>query len=306
LNKSAEFINFNGSILPADQALLSSDNRSFRYGDGLFETMLVREGAVRLGNFHFERLFEGMRLLHLELPTDFTAANLERQVLELCAANAGNGGDAGDMGPAAGATGPAAGEAGHAMARLIIYRAGAVAAGAGAGAGSTPHYVIQAAPLGAAGGGWNEKGLVIDLFPDGRKSIDAFSGLKSNSYLLYIMAAIYAREHRLNDCLVLNHHDRVADCSIANLFYCKGDQIYTPPLSDGGVAGVMRRYLLESLPRAGYSVRERPMTPDDLLSADEVFLSNALKGINWVHSFGGVKYTNRLAGAIYQQVISKL
>jgi branched-chain amino acid aminotransferase len=282
MNPPAAYINHNGNILPAGQALLTADNRGFRYGEGLFETMLVKGRNIRLGAYHFQRLQFGMRLLRLGLPPFLTPEKLEEQILELAEINHPNG---------------------PCRARLIVFQ--------GDGGLSDPtdpiaHYIIQAGSLPAGSEGWNEKGQVIDVFPDGRKSCDPLAGLKSNNYLLYVLAGQYAREQRLTDCLVLNSQDRLADSTIANLFYIRDGKFFTPPLSEGGVAGVMRRYLLESLPRAGYTVSEEVVRIGDLEDADEVFLTNALKGINWVSSFRSARFTHRLAAIVYQQLIEGL
>ncbi|HXO77845.1 MAG TPA: aminotransferase class IV, partial [Puia sp.] len=83
-------------------------------------------------------------------------------------------------------------------------------------------------------------------------------------------------------------------------------QFYTPPLSEGVVAGVMRRHLLEALPQAGYIVQEQPVTPEDLLTADEIFLTNALKGISPVRSMQGRAYSHHLTAAVYERLIKRL
>jgi len=285
------FLNFDGAVLPAGQGILTADNRGFRYGDGLFETMLAGEGRIRLWPYHFERLLSGMRMLRFEATTQFTAA-IEKQILELCALN-GDGGVAGS-GRVAKA---------HSRVRLTVFR----------GDGSLtdpidtfPHYIIQSSPWPAGPTGWSAEGLVIDIFAGGRKACDAYATLKSNNYLLYSLAAMYGRERGLDDCLVLNSHGRLADTTIANLFYIKGHRFYTPPLSEGCVAGVMRRYLLETLPRAGYSVQEQPVSPEELSGADEVFLTSALRCIRWVRSFRGITYGNRLAAAVHEEIIRKM
>ncbi len=236
--------------------------------------MLVREGGVRLGNFHWERMRSGMRLLHLDIPSSFTPDYLERQVFALYTANE---------------------HAGSCRARMTVWRE---EAGIG--------YVIQTSPLPAGAEGWNTDGLVIDIFAEGRKACDAYSALKSNNYLLYVLAGLCAKEQRLDDCLVLNSHGRLADSTIANLFYIKDQRFYTPPLSEGCVAGVMRRYLLEVLPGAGYSVQEQPVSPEDLADADEVFLTNALRGIRWVRSFRGITYGSGLTAVVHEQFIEKM
>ena len=300
-------MNFDGAVLPAGQGVLTADNRGFRYGDGLFETMLAGGGQIRLGPYHFERLLLGMRMLRFEPAAQFASA-IERQILELCAINGhtGTGGVEGVKGgeeEGGAARSGDIGETGHSRVRLTVFR----------GDGSLtdtidtfPHYIIQSSPWPAGSTGWNAEGLVIDIFADGRKACDAYATLKSNNYLLYSLAAMYGRDQGLDDCLVLNSHGRLTDSTIANLFYIKDHRFYTPPLSEGCVAGVMRRYLLEALPRAGYSVLEQPVSPEELAGADEVFLTNALRGIRWVRSFQGITYGNRLAAAVHEQIIQKM
>jgi branched-chain amino acid aminotransferase len=271
----SNFINFNGEVLPSSTAVLTADNRSFRYGDGLFETIKVADGRILLGNYHFERLLAGVRLLQFEEETPFfTAEKLGEQVLELCKRN---------------------GHEAFARVRLVVFRGNG---GLYDPIDHLPNFIIQSWSLDPRSSELNEEGLVIDVFPHGRKPCDAYSNLKSNNYLLYAMAALYAQQNQLNDCLVLNSYDRIADSTIANLFYCKQGHVYTPPLPEGCVAGVMRRYLIEVLPGIGYPVLEKATTREDLESADEVFLSNALKGIKWVRSFGAATYGCSLTTSI--------
>jgi branched-chain amino acid aminotransferase len=272
------FINFNGKFLPSDTAILTADNRGFRYGDGLFETMRVAGDQLYLSNYHFERLLAGAHLLQMAPLPFLTPEKLTEQVLELCKIN---------------------GHVTLARVRLVLFR----------GDGSLydpvdpfPNYVIQSWPLSPESSELNEKGLALGVFPNGRKSCDPFANLKSNNYLLYAQAALYARGQGLDDALVLNSHERIADSTIANLFYVSQGIIYTPPLTEGGVAGVMRRTLLEALPTAGFPVQEKAITREDLERADEVFLTNALRGIKWVGSFGVSTYDCRLIPALHREL----
>ncbi len=275
-------MSYNGILYPAGQPLLSADNRGFRYGDGLFETMYVQGGRIRLGAFHFERLLSGMSLLDFEIPP-FFAEKLTKEILALCETNGFSAEVA-------------------ARVRLVIFRGESSFSGP---PDRFPNYIIQCWRIDAV----HEPvvtGLAIDVFTGGRKACDALSNLKSNNYLLYILAAYYAKKQGLDDCLVLNGYNRIADSTIANLFYIKKGQFYTPPLSEGVVAGVMRRHLLEGLPRAGYIVHQQPVTREDLLTADEVFLTNALKGVSPVRSMREKFYTNNLSIAVYEQLIKGL
>jgi branched-chain amino acid aminotransferase len=120
------------------------------------------------------------------------------------------------------------------------------------------------------------------------------------------MAAQYARQHQLTDGLVLNTHNRICDGTIANIFRVHHNTIYTPPLAEGGVGGVMRRYLLDQLPKAGYAVQEKICTAEDLEAATEVFLTNALYGIRWVSQFRNKTYQNQLTARLFQEIIKPL
>ncbi|HEY6900232.1 MAG TPA: aminotransferase class IV [Puia sp.] len=276
-------VNYNGRLFPSDAPLLSANNRGFRYGDGLFETMLVKKDGIRLAVYHFDRLLAGMRFLLFDIPPTFTE-RLTREIFQLCEANDHF------------ATGAA-------RVRLVVFR------GDGSPAGpldTSPHYLIQSWSL-PPDPGFNEQGLKLGLFPDARKaSGDPLSNIKSNNYLLYSLASAYAGRQGWDDCLVLNTLDRVADSSIANLFYARDGVLYTPPLSEGGVAGVMRRHLLDLLPQAGYPVHERAATVEHLLEADEIFLTNALKPLRWVRSLQGRLYESRLSALVYEQLVKSL
>lgn len=230
--------------------------------------MRVKDGKLLLAGLHFERLFAGMHLLQFSLTEQFTAEYLTEQVLRLCHVN---------------------GHARSARVRLVVFRRN--------GALNDP--LAGPADLLIESYGWEpgaavEQGLRIGLFPQGRKACDIYSNCKSNNYLLYTMAAGYARDNGWDDCLVLNSHERIADSTIANLFYVKGGVVYTPPLGEGCVAGVMRRYLLETLPDRGIRVEERAVTVEALEDAEEVFLTNAMRGIRWVRRFGDFEYGHQL------------
>jgi branched-chain amino acid aminotransferase len=147
----------------------------------------------------------------------------------------------------------------------------------------------------------NENGLVIDIYTEARKSCDKFSHLKSANYLPYIMAAMYAKENKLNDCLVLNTYERIADSTIANVFVIKDKEIFTPPLSEGCVNGVMRRYLIEQ-----YEIKEAALTVDTILSADELFLTNAMYGIRWVKQFRNRTYDNITVSVMHRELQTTL
>lgn len=273
------WINYNGESYLAGSLILAASVRGLRYGDSLFETMLVRDGRIRLWDRHFDRLFAGMRVLRYELPSAITPESLQQQIQDLCIKN---------------------GHAESARVRLTVFR------GEGQLFDTTdnfPQYIIESSSPGADLLLFNQSGLRIGIYPEGRKACDHLSNQKSGNFLLYAQAARYARDHGWDDCLVLNGHGRVADSCIANLFYVRKRVVHTPPLSEGCVAGVMRRYLMERMPGWGFTIVEKPISPEDLAAADEIFLTNAVRTIRWVGEFSGKTFSGSLARNLYELVV---
>jgi branched-chain amino acid aminotransferase len=131
----------------------------------------------------------------------------------------------------------------------------------------------------------NENGLVTSLYADARKSADSLSKHKTSNALIYALAAQAARKSRWNDALVCNTSGKIIESSIANIIWVKEGQLYTPPLSDGCVAGVMRAYLLRELP-----ILEQSLDAKSLAEADELMLINAIRGVTWVREHQGLSY----------------
>lgn len=267
---------FNGKIRPAAEPVLTADSRGYRYGDGLFETMKVHEDRIVLETLHFERLFSGLALLKMSLPVHVTAAKLREEILRLCTKN-----KCGQL----------------ARVRLSVSR------GTGGLYDGNPSadYIIECWSIDASVNRLNENGLVIDIYPDARKSCDPFSRLKSASFQPYVMAALYAREKQWNDCLVLNTAGNIADSTVANLFLVKDGTLFTPASTEGCIDGVMRKYLIAALSNAGEKVRETIVTVAMLKEADELFLTNAIKGIRWVKQFGDRLYKQEHTARIYDR-----
>lgn len=276
----SNFIHFNGKIIPAEDPLVSAGNRGLRYGDGLFETMRVVNGRIALHDLHFERLLNGLSVLQFQCPPHFTPAYLAEAVLTLCRKmNIGQG----------------------ARVRLNMVRGNG---GLYDQENHTPDIIIEAWPL-VQPVAIQSNGLVIDIYPDARKSMDVLANIKSNNYLPYVLAALHAQRHQLDDCLLLNAAGRICDATIANVFWVKDGRLFTPPLSEGGVGGVMRRYLVETI-APKYTVQEQPLIPEMLLQADELLLTNAIQGIRWVGRYRDKHYNNQLATMLCNEYIKKL
>ncbi len=262
-----QYLNYNGTVFSSQEAIITADNRGLRYGDGLFETMKLVDGTISLASYHYDRLFTGLRLLKFNESGYFTPAFLSEQIFALSIKN------------------------GHrqlARVRLMIFRG---KGGLYDAENHDPNYIIQTFALDAE---INTEPARVDVYPHARKPVDSFANLKSNNYLPYLMGALYATEKKLDDCFILNSTGNICDTTIANVFMIKDERIYTPQLSDGCVAGVMRRHLLEKLFVRGNEPEEKSLTVEDLLGADEIFLTNSIYGVRPVGSFRSSKYSHTL------------
>ena len=98
------------------------------------------------------------------------------------------------------------------------------------------------------------------------------------------------------------------DFRLANIDYDPPNTLswFTPPLSEGCVAGVLRRWLLENLSQKNIQVKETALSPEDLLSADELFLTNSIRPVRWVQQFRDKKYSNEKAKEIFNFFLENL
>ena len=117
-----------------------------------------------------------------------------------------------------------------------------------------------------------------------------------------MLAGIYKAENRLDECLVLNTDGRICEAVSSNVFLIKGDQLFTPALSEGCVDGVMRNYLIYLLKGQGRTVTEKEITFDEILNGDEVFLTDVIHGVRWVGACKHKRYFNRFSKWLIHQL----
>ena len=268
----AEMISFNGHLLPRDGFGLSPENRSFRYGDGLFETIRVENGKVLWSDRHFKRLTKGSDLLKLQLPSGFDHERFVTDIMKVCRQNHD--------------------EDTAIRVRFSLFR--------NEGGYYTPElntatFLIETSQLQARGYSLNSKGFLIDVFENFYKPCHTLSNIKTSSALIYVMAGLFLKENNLGDCLIINDERLLAEATSSNVFLVSGQKIITPSLDQACVEGVMRSVIMDIASNLGFIVEERPVDPDELMHADEVFLSNTIKGIQWVAGFREKRYFNKTA-----------
>ena len=272
-------INYNGSLFPDDEPVLNAANRSFRYGDGLFETMRAVNGKVPLFNYHFDRLLRGMKALKITTPIYFNVHYLKNEVQKTVE------------------TLPAA------RVRLAVWRE---SGGAYTPTNFNPDFLIESSSLPDKMFSINDLGLTIGVYPNFRLHQTPVSAFKTANALPYILAGIFAKENSFDDVFLLNTEGAIAEAIASNIFILKDKKVTTPPLSVGCVGGVMRLYVMELMKQKGIELAEKNITIDDVTSADEIFLTNALQGIRWVEKFKDVEFKNEFATELHSHLIKSL
>jgi branched-chain amino acid aminotransferase len=274
----AAFVNIDGKLVATPEAALPVDNRAFRYGWGLFETMLVQNGSLQLAAYHWQRLFDGLKQLCFDVPKLFTPAYLEAEVLRTVQKNK--------------------------LEQLCRVRLQVYAGSGGILEEQTPkpQFLIECFEVTEDIIRLNDNGLTVGIATGLQKRIDSLANLKTSSAIVYALAGQQAKQNKWNDVLLCNTQGNIIESIIANIWWVKDDIIYTPPLSEGCIAGVMRRHLLDVLPKKGFDVKEQALNVDELQQADAVFLTNAIRRIKWVRSVGDANYQPGPAAAIYKGI----
>jgi branched-chain amino acid aminotransferase len=141
----------------------------------------------------------------------------------------------------------------------------------------------------------NAKGLELDIYQEIKLEKNLLSNFKTKMGLPYIMAALAAKEKGLDDLFLVDHKGSILETSSCNVFVISNGVLYTPSLEEGCLAGTMRMQVINLALANGIKVYECALMPQNLLAADEVFLTNAIRGINWVGGYRTKRYQNNIS-----------
>lgn len=266
----SQYILFNDEFFPTEQAILRASNRGFKFGDGLFESMRMCNGKLMFAEQHADRLRAGMKTLKMDGHALLDEYFLRQKTTELQRKNKFNG---------------------NVRFRLTIYRDGEGL--------YTPQinkigYLLEALPLEQASYELNAKGLIIDVFDEITKPINKLANYKTSNALVYVLAGLFQKQNRLDEALILNDQGFLCESTSSNVFVVYQNQIYTPALSEGCVAGVMRSVVLQLAKTYNLPLIEAQINPEILKEAEEVFVTNATGGIRWVMGYGRKRYFNEV------------
>lgn len=272
-------LSFNGHHIRRDNFSLSTTNRAFRYGDGVFESMRVSRGQIPWLDHHYQRLTKSITALQMNMPDKWSGEYFENTIKALFHAN---------HNPQC-----------SARVRFSVFR--------NDGGLYTPFtnnasFLIESEAIDQEHYVLNTKGISVVPYTDIKKAFNILSPFKSINAQLYVLAAIFKRNLGFGDALILNEEGMVAEATSSNVFIYKSGKLITPALSQACIAGVMRAVVIEIAHQQGIAIIETRISLEDLASAEEVFLTNAVQGIRWVKEFKGKRFGNQLAAKLTDQL----
>ena len=156
-------------------------------------------------------------------------------------------------------------------------------------------FLIEAEALETKGYELNQKGLWVDIYADIKKQINKLSNIKSTNALHYVMAGLAKQSMNLDECLLVNDNGFICEAISSNIFVVKNGTLFTAPLSEGCVAGIMRKHILNLAHQHKILYFENQITINTLMNGDELFLTNSIRGVQWVGQFKHKYYTNKTA-----------
>lgn len=264
----------NGKFLPASKASVSLFDRGFLYGDGVFETMRSYNGMVFALDLHLERIANGAKTIGTPFkPNKKHLLNHVKKLLKLNSITTGN-----------------------AYIKLAITK-GVDYGGLMPSKKVKPTIVIIVKPLDARIKNYQKKGMAA-VFISGKRSLPH---IKSLNLLPNIAGLLQAKKTGVEEG-IFTDGDKILEGAITNIFIYDGDEIKTPPLSDGILPGVTRRLVIELAKKRGFKITEAPLTKTELISSREAFLTNSIIEIAPLLKIEGKPIGNGKAGALTKRL----
>jgi branched-chain amino acid aminotransferase len=265
------YVNNNGTVLSNDAPTIHPGNRSHLYGDGVFESIRIMSGRTLNLENHISRMLDGAKAIKLRTPSLYSISFFEEKISELLKKSEINEGG---------------------RCRLSLDRK---PGGAYLPETNESSFYIEVYPYQVSHFELNAKGFEVDIYLDIKLQKNFLSNYKTKAGLHYVMAALSAKEKELDDVFMSDYRGNILETSSCNLFIVSNGVLYTPGLAEGCIAGTMRMQVINLAIQNGIKVYECAILPQHLLAADEIFLTNAIRGINWIGGYRTKRYSNNMS-----------
>ncbi|NCT10655.1 MAG: aminotransferase class IV [Flavobacteriia bacterium] len=266
-------LNFNGELLVGKNLQLSCQNRGFKYGDALFETIKSTKSKLIFWEDHYFRLMSSMRILRMKIPMAFTLEYLEHEILKTISTHH---------------------EVPFYRIRLSVFRKD--------GGFYTPisnevDFLIEVSELNYQ----TKSTYSVDVYKDFYNYSGLLSTIKTTNRMLNTLASIYAKENGLDNCVLINENKGVVEVANGNIFILTGNIVKTPAITEGCIRGIIRKKVIEIIKKnPEYMIEETNISHFEIQKADEVFITNAIIGIQPV-----TDYKKKTFGTSFSEKIEK-
>ncbi|APG64194.1 aminotransferase class IV [Tenacibaculum todarodis] len=264
-------INYNGDLSQTENVNISIENRGFKYGDAIFETIKISNGKVVFFEDHYFRLMASMRMLRMKIPMHFTLEFLEQEILKTIAAQE---------------------KSSSFRARLTVYRKD--------GGLYTPKtnkvdFLIEV----STNTFQTKESYSIDLYKDFYNFSGLLSTIKTNNRMVNTLASIYASENDFDNCVLLNERKGVVEVTNGNIFIIKGKTIKTPAITEGCIKGIVRKKVIDIIEKhPDFNIEETVISPFEIQKADEVFITNAIIGIQPITRYRKKEFSKEVSSKL--------
>jgi len=269
---------FNGEFYNEDAVPITFKSRAFRYGDGMFETIKIINGKPIFLENHVIRIKKGLSTLQITIPDILEIEKLNTVILDLAKKNGIQKGGFG---------------------RLIVWRE---SEGRYMPENDNASYLIELTPYPNNLFVLSKSGKSIDIYQEIRKQTNIIGQYKSLNSQLNVLAAVHARNKGVDDNLICNEDGLIIETTNSNVFIVSNGTLYTPPLNDGCVGGTMRMNVINAALELKINVYESSLNQQHLLMANEILLTNAIQGIEWVNAFKHKRYYSTTAQKLVDQL----
>tara|TARA_B100000963_G_scaffold356675_1_gene377247 strand:- start:1752 stop:2588 length:837 start_codon:yes stop_codon:yes gene_type:complete len=274
-------INYNGNF--TDKFSIHFNNRGFLFGDSVFETIKVVNNNLLFWEEHYLRLMSSMRILRIRIPNLYTPEFLENEIKK---------------------TNSNLNKSFSGRVRLTIFRDGK---GLYLPESNEPVFLINSKETKETSFNINSGNYKVDIYKEYFVQSNLLSNIKSNNRLINVLGSIYAKENELDNCIILNDQKNVAEFLNGNIFIVKDKKVTTPPVSSGCLDGVMRKKIIESLKQSQIlSFEEKNISPFELISSDEIWISNSISGIIPVTEYRKKRFSKMFAQTMVEYFNKKI
>lgn len=265
------YLIYNDQFIPEENFTINPNNRAFCYGDGLFETMILREKKLLYVDDHLLRLSSGLKHLDINLPYHFSKETLSEKIHQLASKN---------------------NLSQNARIKLQVWRK---SGGLVTPESSESEFMITVSELKKTPD-IKEKAFISDEI---KLHFGKMSKYKTLNFLPYIQAGIEKKRRKADEIVLTDPQGHISEASSSNIFWGKSDSLFTPALETGCIDGVMRKQIIKFCDSENIKITEGLFSINNLLNAELIFTSN-VTGLSLIENLNDKKIDTQYT--IYQAI----